>query len=514
MFYPLDKNKYYSQDSFGDVLTMPAAVEVTVCGVRLVFPTSYVLVTDFDGGKNGGLADNANASSTKSMHTCSNRDETPLMGLDCFHAEPTPFTTSNHAFLAAGGGGGAPAAAAPSAFASTVGEHHSATGGIRQSEMVWQEETTVNPEWSSDQLTARLSNLGLGESAVAGGPPVKLESALAHWDMGNPARVMPKQKRKDRKNYRSKSYYKTPFHRKSSAMEGMGWAAQPPPGVVGTLEAASSLSGNNTQGNATAGLLNPISNPGSVRGSGGGAGAPIPSPASVGTPALTPRPTPQARTPAGPDSLMSPMNPPTPMDSVGLLDPKTPKSVGGPPTPYSPMMKAVKTETAAAIKVEPKAEPLDHNPYGTLPAPKHQQQVMEHACGPPFKRPALPFKEYEAELSKEGKALSDSVYDAESMTHWLNHPVKKFRSHPGSATGAQKGDKPSPKRPFYRRKSQTDFYKQQQQASCLAAVKTAGADTDNRMDVETNGVSAAVSDDEDRSDIKVGVMFHKQSVVS
>lgn len=59
VFYPLDKNKYYSQDSFGDVLTMPAAVEVTVCGVRLVFPTSYVLVTDFDDRKDtqaGGQA--------------------------------------------------------------------------------------------------------------------------------------------------------------------------------------------------------------------------------------------------------------------------------------------------------------------------------------------------------------------------------------------------------------------------------------------------------------------------
>ena len=34
VFYPLDKNNYYGQDGLGEVLTMPAAVEVTVCGVR------------------------------------------------------------------------------------------------------------------------------------------------------------------------------------------------------------------------------------------------------------------------------------------------------------------------------------------------------------------------------------------------------------------------------------------------------------------------------------------------
>ena len=36
VFYPLDKNNYYGQDGLGEVLTMPAAVEVTVCGVRSV----------------------------------------------------------------------------------------------------------------------------------------------------------------------------------------------------------------------------------------------------------------------------------------------------------------------------------------------------------------------------------------------------------------------------------------------------------------------------------------------
>ena len=80
------------------------------------------------------------------------------MGLDCFHAEPTPFTTSNHPFLAGNSNGLVPPP--PSAFASTVGGSGQpaaacSDGSLKQSEHVWQSETVVNPEWTADQLASR-----------------------------------------------------------------------------------------------------------------------------------------------------------------------------------------------------------------------------------------------------------------------------------------------------------------------------------------------------------------------
>ena len=47
-FYPLDNNSYFCLDAHGDPVAMPAAVEVSVSGVRMAFPTSYVFVSDMD----------------------------------------------------------------------------------------------------------------------------------------------------------------------------------------------------------------------------------------------------------------------------------------------------------------------------------------------------------------------------------------------------------------------------------------------------------------------------------
>ena len=90
----------------------------------------------------------------------------------------------------------------------------------------------------------------------------KLDAALGHWEMGNPGRVLLKQKRKDRRsNHRSKSYYKTPFHKKSASMEVHGWGGQVRDGGTGTpssfMSQFSCLSDpgfpqNNTQGVAAA----------------------------------------------------------------------------------------------------------------------------------------------------------------------------------------------------------------------------------------------------------------------
>ena len=70
----------------------------------------------------------------------------------------------------------------------------------------------------------------------------------------------------------------------------------------------------------------------------------------------------------------------------------------------------------------------------------------------------MPFKEYEAELHRAQITLSDSIYNSASMQDWLNHPVKKYRR---TEKGNQKMGivAEPPKRPLYRRKSQTDLLK-------------------------------------------------------
>ena len=82
---------------------MPGAVEVLAAGMRLVYPTSYVLVTDYDSlpTTSNNLSDNSGVmnQAKKSMHTCETLDDVALMGSDVYHVEPSPFTTSNHPLL-------------------------------------------------------------------------------------------------------------------------------------------------------------------------------------------------------------------------------------------------------------------------------------------------------------------------------------------------------------------------------------------------------------------------------
>ena len=85
---------------------------------------------------------------------------------------------------------------------------------------------------------------------------------------------------------------------------------------------------------------------------------------------------------------------------------------------------------------------------------KMVQAILQSA----YKRPALPFKEYEAELERAQVTLSDSIYNSSSMQDWLNHPVKKYR-RTEKINQKQGGASEPPKKPLYRRKSQTDLLK-------------------------------------------------------
>jgi mediator of RNA polymerase II transcription subunit 13 len=72
-FFRLSRNKYFCANAHGDPVQMPAAVEVMVAGVRLVYPTSYVLVSDMDIAPEMaafGAGAGVNAALPKTMQTC------------------------------------------------------------------------------------------------------------------------------------------------------------------------------------------------------------------------------------------------------------------------------------------------------------------------------------------------------------------------------------------------------------------------------------------------------------
>ena len=82
-FWPLYNNSYASKDSSGHSLNMPAAVEVIVGGAKLVYPTSYVLVTDVDNHMMmGGDSSQADEIIEPSPFTVSSNELVPRPGLE------------------------------------------------------------------------------------------------------------------------------------------------------------------------------------------------------------------------------------------------------------------------------------------------------------------------------------------------------------------------------------------------------------------------------------------------
>ncbi len=70
-FFPLRRERYFCRNAHDELVAMPTAVEVMVAGVKMIYPTCYVLVTDMDqdlttpaAGAEGGEAAN------KTLETC------------------------------------------------------------------------------------------------------------------------------------------------------------------------------------------------------------------------------------------------------------------------------------------------------------------------------------------------------------------------------------------------------------------------------------------------------------
>jgi mediator of RNA polymerase II transcription subunit 13 len=398
----------------------------------------------------------------------------------------------------------------------------------------------------------------------------KLDSVLAHWDYGNPGRVVKKRppsnrnisssRSSGRDRYSKNNFHghrftnsKIPYHKKADAVDELAWSF----GQADMMLDRSAGINLAEEGVGSSNTLHPhhhFLHPLEERASDKGGPASIqthcmPSPASVNpvTPlsvsnAMTPKQngpgsvppssitSQSARTPGDPASIRSPYphpmsnGPLTPaMDMEGKLGPTTPKSVGGPPScgPAVPLGSPFgqRSKNAATTPIGPlsagavgngerkpdlttvKNEPTNiyqHNsqttanetingalnfnntqnssthPLGTAQVTtdafnsffKSEKEysscqdgkMVQGSLQSAYKRPALPFKEYEAELERAQITLSDSIYNSSSMQNWLNHPVKKYRKTE-KTNQKQGGASEPPKKPLYRRKSQTDLLK-------------------------------------------------------
>jgi hypothetical protein len=458
-FYPLDRNRYFCQDSLGDIVTMAPAVEVVVAGVKMVYPTCYVLVTDLDTPHTFSQAGGSPTKLRPSEVTTSSNDVFN-------YVEPSPFTTSNHPLL------------------SDLDLHILPPSVISQTEQVWQDGLSVDPEStlssSEQQQNQYHQQLGLNTSSsdlnASSSTMMAASDLVSAWDLSNPGRFVkkkPKSKMREKssKDHRNRFNSKVPFHKKAETIDELAWILDQSDMLGGGGASSGSNNGNNNNNNRHNMNSSQIKSqqPSLVSPASGSVGGPV-------TPlgAITPKGGPgSVRTPGGVD-LMSPHAPPsngplTPMD-MDSKQPSTPKSVPSYPVP-SPFMgdrkpaiggptssepnPIVKSEILQSALQQPQQVSATTAYYGaansikgepTSEGEEQMQQPHVNSSGS-FKRPALPTKEYEDGLETE-QLLSDTILDTESIRSWLNHPVKRFKP-----TDLKSND---PLKPLYRRQSQAD----------------------------------------------------------
>ena len=375
-FYPLDKNRYSCPDGQGDVITMASAVEVIVAGVKMVYPTCYVLVTDLDPPTHTSFSANScNSAAGSSLKRNAAADSYMI------NHEPSPFTTSNHPLL------------------SELSDLQTLmpTSSSMITDQAWTDGLTVNPEstlssseqqqhqyhQSSHNTSVDLNSSNQGPNGGNGANTLTTVDLVSAWDFTNPGRWVKKKPRpkgqKDSKNHRIRLYTKVPFHKKDGAVDELTWALDQSDLLGGGGGVSVVGHGQQQHGGQTG--HGGISN--SIGGGGGNAGnnlkpipsvsskaQPSPGPGSVRTPGgpvtpiggapRTPKGGPgSVRTPGGPPDLMSPHAPPsngplTPMEMDAKMNPATPKSVPSYPVP-SPFNQEKKQQQQPVIKTEQQA---------------------------------------------------------------------------------------------------------------------------------------------------------------
>ena len=265
-FWPLYNNSYAGRDAAGQARDMPACVEVVVGGAKLVYPTSYVLVTDVDPHMMLGPGPG---------------DRTPDQDTAM---EPSPFTCSEHEL----------------SRAAAAGQHAAGHGARVHCDGVLPEH---------DFGPAQPDREG-------GGDP--LSHALHSWDLLNPEKTFKKKHRRvkrETKEFKSKSRGGVPMFRKGAALcDPMVWGLD----QDGYTSAGSRLAGGHgghhgaPGGPASVGPMTPRGGPLSVKSE---AAMPLLSPHTSG-------PATPAYTPGGGENVIT-FNPATPSTPGG------PKSVGG-----------------------------------------------------------------------------------------------------------------------------------------------------------------------------------------
>ncbi len=483
-FYPLDRNRYFCQDSYGDIVTMAPAVEVIVAGVKLIYPTCYVLVADID------MPQHFPGSKARGSHF------EPLNNV-----EPSPFTVSNQDLLS---------------DLDPDSTQFLPLSTISQTEQVWQDSLTVNPESSLSASEQQHQHFNVDSCA---------SDLLSAWDFGNPGRYVKKKKRNPKsKDHQKRFNSKVPFHKKVETLDDLAWALDQSE-LLGTNNVVGNMGGgggslNNSRG---PGSNNPNDSTKSSIRDGNPPSLVSPAPGSVGPVTPLGISTPKA---PGPPSI----GPPTPMD-VDIKQPSTPKSV--PPPSYPPVPSpftekkvplpagsggmpqvngsaggpgsssenlttgatttniVVKSENDLSIAQQPNQNSQQQQQVSNV-LPYFGPRAAAEAAGaddetnPAYlpvwssKRPALPAKEYEGNTKTKVEALSKNILETDNMKNWLNHPVKRAKlSEPQSrgvvgsnasgnssglnnsnssnsssaGGGANSGD---PARPLYRRHSVAD----------------------------------------------------------
>ena len=431
----------------GDFVTMAPAVEVIVAGVKMAYPTCYVLVTDLD-------------SAYKKTSTCpqANFDLKAAAVVADNMNEPSPFTSSNHPLL------------------SDVDLPSGPASLLTLSDQAWQDGLTVNPESTlsslEQQQTQYHQQSHQGPNPDGGPNPqqnLMTSDLVSAWDFAYPGRYVKKKLKSTRREKTSKDHRirfnsKVPFHKKQESVDELTWSMDYVD-ISGLPGSGSHLTGlhNATPGSAVGGVNTntnsvpsnaptPNNQPGKSKAHQTSLVSPAPSggPRSVGgpvTPVFTPKGS--VRTPGGAD-LLSPHPPPsngplTPLDID--TKPSTPKSVPSYPIPSPFDKKPVLTPLGAGSGTTPgvpsqapasnKSETMTSGlqiksepPDGTVPdeifdpAASGRESAAGGAVGgtgntpilpAAIKRPALPTKEYEDDLENEHLNMSETIFDTSSI---------------------------------------------------------------------------------------------------
>ncbi|KAJ1530725.1 hypothetical protein ONE63_005583 [Megalurothrips usitatus] len=366
-FYPIDSRNSNCDDS-----STPQAVEVIVGGVKMRYPSCYVLVTDADDIPSNSTAQNPKAAGLSSSD------------------EPSPV---------------------PPVESPCLRQQSSASSWIKQeppsplniAEITWQESMLSPPSDTSD---------------VPSG----------HWDFVDPTRKLPCSCSKCRQGgpkEGSASRALIPFHQRAPPRHNQPAkpASRVPCGAGAGVGAGAGHTTPLPERSPQSAAPSPLPNPNSVQ------PASVP-PAEPTMPTLSPQPSSgcTAAHPATPPPAPGPGTPAhTPVDSHG---PKSVSSVsnqvyspyqGGACASVSSVDNAMGIGPMTGGTGPPSAPPASAGPPSAPPQPapsEHQPLTL--------KRPVLAAKEYE-HLMMEDEAMSDHLYDYSQLDVWLNYPVKKFK---------------------------------------------------------------------------------------